>query len=91
MQDYIIFGHGYAGDVRQFEDNQGVVRVVSKPVIMKAGEMTPPGADLRFYDLNVNVMEYDGKRYNVAANTLPTQDELMRAVMSWNPIEVPHR
>lgn len=91
MQDYIVFGHGYDGDVRQFDDNQDVVRVVSKPVMMKAGEITPLGSELRFYDLNVNVMECNGKRYNVAANNLPSQEELQLAVMRGDPKSVPHR
>lgn len=41
MQDYIIFGHGYEGEVREYDDNLDVIRVVSKPVLIKAGDPTP--------------------------------------------------
>ncbi|WP_155959229.1 hypothetical protein [Klebsiella aerogenes] len=91
MQDYIVFGHGYAGDVRQFEDNLEVVRVVSKPVLMRAGDETPPGAELRFYHLNVHLMECNGKRYNVAADVIPTQEELQLVVIRECPTPVPCR
>lgn len=91
MQDYIIFGHGYQGEVRQDDDNLETIRVVSKPVLMRAGDLVPPGAALQFFELKVFVMEYGGGRYNVAADVIPTNEELMYAVMRENPRKVPHR
>lgn len=91
MQDYIIFGHGYKGEVRQYDDNLESIQIVSKPVLLRAGDQTPPGAALKFYELKVFVMEHDGERYNVAAETIPTDEELTYAVLKENPRKVPHR
>ncbi|POT99529.1 hypothetical protein C3369_16415 [Escherichia sp. ESNIH1] len=85
MQDYIIFGHGYNGDVREHDDNLEVITVVSKPVIVKTGELTPPGANLQFYELKVHVIEFNGKRYNVAADYPPSMKELQKAIMEERP------
>ncbi|WP_213132737.1 hypothetical protein [Citrobacter sp. FP75] len=91
MQDYIIFGHGYEGEVREYDDNLDVIRVVSKPVLIKAGDPTPASAVLRTFDLQVVVMSCLGKFYNVAAESLPTEDELKIAIMQENPSPVPQR
>lgn len=85
MQDYIIFGHGYNGEVRQGEDNLETFEIVSKPVMMKAGEATPPGANLQFFNLPVSVVECDQNSYNVASDNHVSEDELRRAIMQENP------
>ncbi|AWX01074.1 hypothetical protein DPF84_04620 [Enterobacter hormaechei] len=91
MQDYIVFGHGYNGDVRQGEDNQDVFEVVTKPVMLKAGEPVPDIAPLKFYKLNVHVIECNGKRYNVAADVIPSEEDLHVAILRENPKPVTHR
>lgn len=91
MQDYIVFGHGYDGEVRQFDDDLEFIRVVSKPVMMKAGEDIPPGANLQFFNLPVSVIEFDQRHYNVASDQHVLVDELRRAIMQENPTPVPRR
>lgn len=91
MQDYIIFGHGYQGEVRQYDDNLETIKVVSKPVLMRAGDPVLPGAALQFFELKVFVMKCDGGWYNVATDAIPTSEDLRYAVISENPRKVPHR
>lgn len=88
MQDYIIFGHGYDGEVRQGEDNLEAFEVISKPVMMKAGEATPLGANLQFFSLPVIVVECDKKFYNVASDNQVSEEELRRTIMQENPMPV---
>ncbi|MES0260271.1 hypothetical protein KDV51_07120 [Citrobacter portucalensis] len=91
MQDYIIFGHGYEGEVIEYNDNLDVIKVNSNAALMKAGEPTQLGAAMNSYELKVVVMLCQGKRYNVAAVTLPTENELQIAIMQENPSPVPQR
>ncbi|MEZ6879843.1 hypothetical protein [Enterobacter sp. KB-280D8] len=89
MQDYIVFGHGYDGEVRQFDNDLEFVRVVSKPVMMKAGDAIPPGANLQFFNLPVSVIQCDQHYYNVASDRQVSEDELRLAIMQENPLPVP--
>jgi len=91
MQDYIVFGHGYDGEVRQGDDDLETFQVISKPVMMKAGEATPPGANLQRFYLQVNVIEYERRHYNVASDHHVAEEELRRAIMHENPTPVPPR
>lgn len=89
MQDYIVFGRGYDGEVRQFDDDLECVRVVSKPVMMKASEDVPPGANLQFFNLPVSVIKFEQRHYNVASDKQVSEDELRLAIMQENPTPVP--
>ncbi|MBS0853067.1 hypothetical protein JK158_14920 [Enterobacter sp. JGM127] len=91
MQDYIVFGHGYNGDVREGEDNQDIFEVVTKPVMLKAGDPSPNIAPLQFHKLNVHVIECNGGRYNVAADVIPSDEDLKAAILRERPNQVPHR
>lgn len=91
MQDYIIFGHGYNGDVREDDDNLSFLRVISKPVLLRAGDPTPEGANLQFFELTVHVIEVGGKRYNLAADVIPCDEDLIIAVRNFAPTPISYR
>lgn len=72
MQDYIIFGYGYDGDVRQGEDNSPTFRVVKKPALFSEVRGIPPETeDGRLYEVPTNhYLSKEGKLYNVCFTTL---------------------
>ena len=86
MQDYLIFGHGYDGDMREDDPNLNTLRVVSKPVMGRANDMPPGGGELKWYYLQV--ARYDsrsGNVYNIASDEFPGVEAVERAIMENNP------
>ena len=84
-QDYLIFGAGYHGEVKSFEAGQVEVEVGVKAPEGTAGSASPGRGGLQQYVLPVTVIAVDGKRYNVATEGHPSEDEVKEAVNRWHP------
>ncbi|MCG7387374.1 MULTISPECIES: hypothetical protein [Pantoea] len=84
-QDYLIFGAGYHGEVKSFEAGQVEVEVEIKAPEETESSTSPEREELQQYVLPVTVIAVDGKRYNVATEGHPSEDEVKEAVNRWHP------
>jgi len=93
MQDYMIFFPGYDGEVRERDDDQVTIRVVTKPIIQSTNSdtriMPEPS---KWHELHVIAYRDEkGNRYNVAYQSMPDTEEIERAIMMHHPRPVPAR
>ncbi|MGR7140083.1 hypothetical protein ACU62P_14645 [Klebsiella aerogenes] len=93
MQDYLVFGGGWGGEVKEDEDNLDVKKGFVRSAVIAAG-----GADIApsltgRYELNVYVFHNteNNLRYNVAADVLPDSEDIIDAIKANNPRPVPAR
>lgn len=93
MQDYIIFGAGFNGEVREDQDNLDVKHVITKPTIMAAGSSNGIPEFTKRHKLNVCVFLNleNNLRYNVAYDVLPESGDIIQAINMNNPRPVPAR
>ncbi|CAK6493847.1 hypothetical protein PANNVG_02062 [Pantoea sp. Nvir] len=84
-QDYLIFGAGYHGEVKSFAAGQVEVEVEIKAPEETESSTSPDRDVLQRYVLPVTVIAVDGKRYNVATEENPSEDEVKQAVERWHP------
>lgn len=93
MQDYIIFGAGLNGEVREDQDNLDVKYVITKPTIMAAGSSNRIPEFTKRHKLNVCVFHNleNNLRYNVAYDVLPESGDIIQAINMNNPRPVPAR
>ncbi len=93
MQDYMIFFPGYDGEVREREDNQDTIRVVTKPIVQSTNSDTRIMPEpTKWHELKVTLYRDEkGNSYNIAYQVAPHKDEIEKAIMMYRPKPVPAR
>lgn len=90
-EDYLIFGAGYNGELREFDECLDEIEIITKPSMFANQSIVHPAKPLEFIRLRVNTLSVDGHRYNVASSGIPGDEELRIAVMRERPRPVPAR
>ncbi|HDY7161547.1 TPA: hypothetical protein RRE97_005058 [Klebsiella pneumoniae] len=93
MQDYIVFGAGWNGDVEEDIDNLDFKSVLTKPVVMAAGvdNSTPELTKWHSFKVHIFLNPENSLRYNVAADVLPESGDIIQAINMNNPRPAPIR
>lgn len=91
MQDYIIFGAGFKGEVREDQDNLDVKSVFTKAIVLAAGTSNRIPEFTKRHNLNVCIFlnPENNLRYNVACDVLPESEDIIQAINMNNPRPVP--
>ncbi|HCT7891931.1 TPA: hypothetical protein OT866_000781 [Klebsiella aerogenes] len=93
MQDYMVFGAGWNGEVKEDHDDLDVKIVITRPVVMAAGgdNRIPEPTKRHHFKVFVFINPENNLRYNVAADVLPVSEDIIRAINVHNPCPVPAR
>ena len=93
MQDYLVFGGGWSGEVKEDEDNLEVKKGFVRSVVIAGGDADIAPSLTGRYELSVHVFHNteNNLRYNVAADELPDSEDIINAIKANNPRPVPAR
>jgi len=86
MADYMLFGVGYNGDKRHFDNDSGYVKAVSKPEYHSVNNGMLSYRSEGFFDFTVERFVHDGATYNIAWHKQkPSDIEIIAAILKFNP------
>ncbi|WPR78667.1 hypothetical protein [Klebsiella aerogenes] len=87
MEDYLVFGLGHEGDIKNDEVGLDKISVVTKAVMCSANSSKPvPYQITEFKKFNVvRQQAFDGEYYNIAFDVLPSRDRVDAAIRKYHP------
>lgn len=93
MQDYMIFGGGWSGEVEEDEDDLVVKRGVVRSVVASSRGVDVDLSLNQRYELQVYIIKNpeNNLRYNVASDVPPDTEDFINAINQHNPRPVPAR
>ncbi|AUX94278.1 hypothetical protein [Mixta gaviniae] len=75
-EDYLIFGAGYDGEIREFDRGLDFIEVVQNPALISSNSSDQSAPSTDKVRLPVRVYIVHGHRYNVASHELLIDDVL---------------
>ncbi|EHE7804046.1 hypothetical protein ACOTXO_22275 [Enterobacter cloacae complex sp. CDL006] len=87
MEDYLVFGLGHEGDIKNDEAGLDKISVVTKAVMRSTNSNEPVVYPMtQFKEFNVvRQQAYDGEFYNIAFDVLPSRDRVDAAIRKYHP------
>ncbi|EFH1543715.1 TPA: hypothetical protein KDV00_004002 [Escherichia coli] len=87
MEDYLVFGLGHEGDIKNDEAGLDKISVVTKSVVRSTNSNEPVVYQLtEFKEFNVvRHQAFDSEYYNIAFDVLPSRVRIDAAIRKYHP------
>jgi len=91
-EDYMIFGYGWNGEVKESDPNLAELTFLPKnPVQSVRDEGPTEGYNVRKVTEKVNLIQCGDYYYHVVCDVIPDAEDISTAVARYRPRPAPHR